>query len=94
MPRIGVVIVNDIDILEEFKDIVDESRQEDNYEYYIKLRNVLDLVSNLIEENKELKEENKKLNIIRLEMLLSQFPDTTETYKKYKKELQSLLGKE
>ena len=86
--------MNDIDILEEFKDIVDESRQEDNYEYYIKLRNVLDLVSNLIEENKELKEENKKLNIIRLEMLLSQFPDTTETYKKYKKELQSLLGKE
>jgi len=42
----------------------------------------------------ELKEENKELNILRLELLISQFPDTTETYKKYKKELNELLKEE
>ena len=72
------------------------------------LANAIKILLNLIEKQfkeieelkkyekyyEELKEENKKLNIIRFEMLLSQFPDSTETYKKYKKELQSLLGKE
>ena len=46
------------------------------------------------EKNKELEKENKKLNILRLELLISQFPDTTETYKKYKKELDELLKEE
>lgn len=45
-------------------------------------------------ENQDLKEQNKKLNILRLELLISQFPDTTETYKKYKKELDELLKEE
>jgi hypothetical protein len=45
-------------------------------------------------ENQDLKEKNKKLNILRLELLISQFPDTTETYKKYKKELDELLKEE
>ena len=44
--------------------------------------------------DKELEKENKKLNILRLELLISQFPDTTETYKKYKKELDELLKEE
>ena len=39
-------------------------------------------------------EKNKELNILRLELLISQFPDTTETYKKYKKELDELLKEE
>jgi hypothetical protein len=46
--------MNNIDILEEFKELVEESRQEDNYEYYIKLRNTLDLLEKIITENKEL----------------------------------------
>ena len=46
------------------------------------------------EKNKELENRNKELNIIRLEYLVSQFPDTTETYKKYKKELDELLKEE
>lgn len=46
------------------------------------------------EENKELKKENKKLNLVRLQYLVSSFPDTTETYKKYKKELDELLKEE
>ena len=45
-------------------------------------------------ENQDLKEKNKELNILRLELLISQFPDTTETYKKYKKELEELLKEE
>lgn len=45
-------------------------------------------------ENQDLKEKNKELNILRLELLISQFPDTTETYKKYKKELDELLKEE
>ena len=45
-------------------------------------------------ENQDLKEKNKELNILRLELLISQFPDTTETYKKYKKELEKLLKEE
>lgn len=45
-------------------------------------------------ENQDLKEKNKKLNILRLELIISQLPDTTETYKKYKKELDELLKEE
>ena len=44
------------------------------------------------EKNKELENRNKELNIIRLEYLVSQFPDTTETYKKYKKELDEAIS--
>ena len=46
------------------------------------------------EKNKELEKENKKLNLIRLQYLVSSFPDTTETYKKYRKELDELLKEE
>lgn len=48
----------------------------------------------LREEVKELKEENKNLNISLLQLIISQIPDTTEEYKKYKKELQQLLQEE
>ena len=81
--------MNNIDILERL-----EYFEPDDLVECAMYRECIKGVENLISENKELKEENKKFNIIILEMLLSQFPDTTETYKKYKKELQSLLGKE
>ena len=44
------------------------------------------------EKNKELEKENKKLNLVRLQYLVSSFPDTTETYKKYKKELDEAIA--
>ena len=46
------------------------------------------------EKNEELKKKIKKLNLIRLQFLVSSFPDTTETYKKYRKELDELLKEE
>lgn len=45
----------------------------------------------LREKVKELEEESKENKKKYLALLMSQFPDTTETYKKYKKELQELL---
>ena len=45
----------------------------------------------LREKVKELEEENKENKKKYLALLIGQFPDTTETYKKYKKELQKLL---
>lgn len=45
----------------------------------------------LREQVKELEEENKENKKKYLALLIGQFPDTTETYKKYKKELQELL---
>ena len=45
-------------------------------------------------ENQDLKEKNKQLNLVRLQYLVSSFPDTTETHKKYKKELDELLKEE
>ena len=45
----------------------------------------------LREQVKELEEENKENKKKYLALLIGQFPDTTETYKKYKKELQKLL---
>ena len=43
------------DIIYEFRNIVEESRTEDRQDYYIRLRNALDLIQELEEENKELK---------------------------------------
>ena len=43
------------DIIYELKNIVEESRTEDRQDYYIKLRNVLDLIQELKEENEQLK---------------------------------------
>ena len=43
------------DIIYEFRNIVEESRTEDRQDYYMKLRNTLDLLEKLIEENKELR---------------------------------------
>ena len=48
----------------------------------------------LRERVKELEEENKENKKKYLALLIGQFPDTTETYKKYKEELQELLGGE
>lgn len=44
------------DIIYNFKNIVEESRIEDRQDYYIKLRNTLDLLENLINRVKELEE--------------------------------------
>lgn len=45
----------------------------------------------LREKVKELEKESKENKKKYLALLLGQFPDTTETYKKYKKELDKLL---
>ena len=45
----------------------------------------------LREKVKELEEENRENRKKYLALLISQFPDTTGTYKKYKKELEELL---
>lgn len=45
----------------------------------------------LREKVKELECENKENKKKYLALLIGQFPDTTETYKKYKKQLQELL---
>ena len=50
------------DILYEFRNIVEESRIEDNRDYYIKLRDTLDFMENLLTRYKELEKENEKLN--------------------------------
>ena len=48
----------------------------------------------LREKVKELELENKENKKKYLALLIEQFPDTTETYKKYKKELEKLLQEE
>ena len=53
-----------------------------------------EIVEKRSKEIEELKEKNKKLNLVRLQYLVSIYPDTTETYKKYKKELDELLKEE
>ena len=45
----------------------------------------------LREKVKELECENKEYKKKYLALLIGQFPDTTETYKKYKKQLEELL---
>ena len=69
-----------------------------NYKYDNEVRqaieNLLTAYEKEKEKNEELKKENKKLNLVRLQYLVSSFPDTTETYKKYKKELDELLKEE
>ena len=52
------------------------------------LEEQLEIANDRIKELEEESKENKKKY---LALLLSQFPDTTETYKKYKEELQELL---
>ena len=47
------------DILYEFRNIVEESRIEDNRDYYIKLRDTLDFMENLLTRYKQLEEKNK-----------------------------------
>lgn len=48
----------------------------------------------LREKVKELECENRENKKKYLALLIGQFPDTTETYKKYKKELEELLQEE
>ena len=70
-----------------------DDRNEDCY-YQQAIETVVTAYEKEKEKNKELEKENKKLNILRLELIISQLPDTTETYKKYKKELDELLKEE
>lgn len=58
------------------------------------IRNLLTAYEKEKEKNEELEKKIKKLNLIRLQFLVSSFPDTTETYKKYRKELDELLKEE
>lgn len=50
-------------------------------------------INEIIDENNKLKQENKDYKIKYLALMIGQFPDTTATYKKYKKELDELLNK-
>lgn len=59
-------------IKQQFEEIVEESRQEDVYEYYIKLRNMLDLYNKEKEQNSLIKEKLKELNIP-METLIGEF---------------------
>lgn len=52
------------DILNKFKDIVEESREECIYDYYVNLRNTLELLENLINRNKQLEADNYEQNNI------------------------------
>ena len=62
-----------------------------NNELLKDLYNAHCIISDLSNKVKELEEENKENKKKYLALLIGQFPDTTETYKKYKKELQKLL---
>ena len=86
--------MNDIEILEDIKEFLLSTQHEPQFN----INQYTDTIENILKERqadkekiKELEGENKELNIIRLNLLLGQFPDTTETYKKYKKELEELL---
>jgi hypothetical protein len=64
----------------------------------VNITNVLLAIDNVLQEReqdkkriKEPEEENRENKKKYLALLISQFPDTTETYKKYKKELEELL---
>ena len=50
------------DILYDFRNIVEESRIEDGTDYYIKLRNTLELLENTIKRSRELEEYIKRLD--------------------------------
>ena len=65
---------------------------EEIYTIICELENFYTAYEKEKEKNKELENRNRELNIIRLEFLVSQFPDTTETYKKYKKELDEAIS--
>lgn len=71
-------------LIEELTKVNPENLSEEGLKLFNKIMEIID-------RNEELEKENRNLNIIRLEYLVSQFPDTTETYKKYKKELNELL---
>ena len=74
------------EIQNDIKNILsDYTRQKQINEEHKKLN------GELRERVKELEEENKENKKKYLALLIGQFPDTTETYKKYKKELQKLL---
>ena len=86
------------DIINEFKDIVEESRTEDNTEYYIKLRNTLDLLENIIAINKELKQELdsvKEIYYTQKEIEKDYIPKSKvkELRDKYKKEIEKFENK-
>lgn len=65
--------MTDREIIEDFKDLVEESRQEDIYEYYYKLLNVLNLIQKKDTEinklKQELEETNQRLQEIELQVL-------------------------
>ena len=55
------------------------------------MKNIKKKIGELRERVKELECENRENKEKYLALLISQFPDTTGTYKKYKKELEELL---
>lgn len=57
--------MTDKEVINDFKNIVEESRTEDRTEYYIKLRNTLDVLENQqnrIAELKKIEEAHRELN--------------------------------
>ena len=54
--------MNNKDIINKFREIVEESREEDIYNYYTNLRNTLELLEKLEKENEVLN--NKQTKII------------------------------
>ena len=80
------ITANELDRIEYI--LSDYTRQKQINEEHKKIN------GELREREKELEEESKENKKKYLALLIGQFPDTTETYKKYKEELQELLGGE
>lgn len=86
-------VANDIKILKKFCEYEEAVVLTDNA-----LEEVQDAINNILAEREqdkkkiqELEAENRENKKKYLALLIGQFPDTTETYKKYKKELEELL---
>ena len=91
-------IEESIEILKEFRNY-NKFYEEENKDLTITItleakESIDKAIATLLTAYEKEKDKNKKLNILRLELLIGQFPDTTETYKKYKKELDELLREE
>ena len=78
--------VKDYNVLDEaINRILELHKQDDKASHY--MQSQLDQANARLFEQKE---EIKKLKIENLELKIGQFPDTTETYKKLKQELEDL----
>lgn len=74
--------MNKEDIIYEFKNIVEESRTEDRQDYYIRLRNALDLIQELEEENAMLKKTNNIAEDVTVEDITQVVNKSLEEFKR------------